>query len=180
MEGLSVQGERVSHGVCVGIGCVVMLALYEWLLARERPLTDIDAALLAQPDWSSTEARVRAAFADPALAERAVAEMAAKRRDPARLRQRLERFIEAWPSLRERLHTRLPSSASMRAALTACGAPSTPEAIGIGPATLRADIQRARMIRRRYTLLDLLADAGLLERAIHEVFGNGKMAGREA
>jgi len=36
------------------------------------------------------------------------------------------------------------------------------------------------MIRRRYTLLDLLADAGLLERAIQEVFGNGRGTGREA
>jgi glycerol-1-phosphate dehydrogenase [NAD(P)+] len=48
----------------------------------------------------------------------------------------------------------------------------------MAPATLRADIERARMIRRRYTLLDLLDDTGLLERAIHEVFGKG--TGREA
>jgi len=180
MEGLSLRGERVSHGVCVGIGCVTMLALYEWLLARERPLADIDAALAAQPDGPATEARVRGAFADAALAERAVAEMAAKRSDPARLRQRLARFVEIWPDLRERLRARLPSATAMRAALAACGAPATPDDIGIAPATLRADIQRARMIRRRYTLLDLLADAGLLERAIHDVLGNGKATGRKA
>jgi len=178
MEGLSLDGERVSHGVCVGVGCVVMLALYEWLLARKQPLADIDAALAAQPVWSATESRVRAAFDDPALAERAVAEMAAKRREPAALRQRLVRFVEVWPSLRQRLAARLPSPTKMRAALAACGAPSTAEAIGITSAALRTDIQRARMIRRRYTLLDLLADAGLLERAIHDVFGKG--TGREA
>lgn len=181
MEGLSVRGERVSHGVCVGIGCVVMLSLYEWLLTREPPLPDIDAALASHREWSATEVHVRAMFKDAAMADRAVAEMAAKRRDPARLRQRLERFIEIWPSLRERLKARLPGPAAMRAALAACGAPSTPDEIGVPPATLRTDIQRARMIRRRYTLLDLLADAGLLERAIHEVFGNGKSrTGREA
>lgn len=175
MEGLSLRGERVSHGVCVGIGCVAMLALYEWLLSRERPVADIVAALAAQPEWPATEKRVRAAFDDPALADRAIAEMTAKRRDPVRLRQRLERFVEIWPSLRQQLAARLPGPARMRAALAACGAPSTPEEIGITPATLRADIQRARMIRRRYTLLDLLADAGLLERAIQEVF-NGREA----
>ena len=178
MEGLSLHGERLSHGVCVGIGCVVMLALYEWLLARAQPLADIDAALAAQPDWAASERRVRAAFAEPALAERALAEMTAKRRDRARLRRRLERFVEIWPSLRERLAARLPRSAAMRAALATCGAPSAPVEIGIAPAALRADIERARMIRRRYTLLDLLADAGLLGRAIHEVFGKG--TGREA
>jgi glycerol-1-phosphate dehydrogenase [NAD(P)+] len=178
MEGLSLRGERVSHGVCVGIGCVTMLALYEWLLARERPVADIDAALAAQPEWPAIEKRVRAAFNDPVLAERAIAEMTAKRCEPVRLRQRLERFVEIWPSLRQQLAARLPGPARMRAALAACGAASTPEDIGITPATLRADIQRARMIRRRYTLLDLLADAGLLERAIQEVFGKG--TGREA
>jgi glycerol-1-phosphate dehydrogenase [NAD(P)+] len=178
MEGLSLRGERVSHGVCVGVGCAVMLALYEWLLARERPLADIDAALAAQPKWSATEKRVRAAFGDPALAQRAVVEMAAKQCEPAHLRQRLERFVEIWPALRERLAAGLPGAAAMRASLAACGAPSAAGEIGITPATLRADIQRARMIRRRYTLLDLLADAGLLERAINEVFGKG--TGREA
>ncbi|MBX3499402.1 MAG: iron-containing alcohol dehydrogenase [Alphaproteobacteria bacterium] len=180
MGGLSVGGERVSHGVCVGIGCVVMLALYEWLLAQDRPVADIDAVLAAQPRWPTVEQRVRSAFSGTALADRAVAEMAAKRRDPARLRQRLRRFVEIWPGLRERLGARLPAPAAMRAALAACGAPSTPEAIGVMPGKLRADIERARMIRRRYTLLDLLADAGLLERAIHEVFGNGSDTGREA
>lgn len=173
MEGLSVRGERVSHGACVGVGCVVMLTLYEWLLAQDRPLSSIDAALSAQPDWSASEARVHAAFTDKAMADRAVAEMAAKRRDPARLRQRLERFGEIWPSLRQRLLGRLPSAAAMRAALGACGAPADAQDICVSPAKLRNDIQRARMIRRRYTLLDLLADLGLLDRAIDDVFGNG-------
>lgn len=176
MEGLSIDGERVSHGACVGVGCVVMLRLYEWLLAQDQPLSSIDAALSGQPDWPATEARVRAAFADKVLADRAVAETAAKRRDPARLRQRLERFAEIWPSLRQRLRGRLPSAAAMRAALGACGAPADARDIGVSPARLRCDIGRARMIRRRYTLLDLLADLGLLERAIDDVFGNGKGA----
>src|SRR6185436_10767006 len=31
MEGLAIDGQPVSHGACVGIGCLTMLHLYEWL-----------------------------------------------------------------------------------------------------------------------------------------------------
>ena len=35
MERLPIDGEPAAHGACVGIGCVAMLALYEWLLNRD-------------------------------------------------------------------------------------------------------------------------------------------------
>ena len=35
MERLTVGGKPAAHGACVGVGAVAMLALYEWLLARD-------------------------------------------------------------------------------------------------------------------------------------------------
>ena len=35
MEEIAVDGQPVSHGACVGVGCVSMLAAYEWLLSQD-------------------------------------------------------------------------------------------------------------------------------------------------
>jgi glycerol-1-phosphate dehydrogenase [NAD(P)+] len=170
MEGLAVGGTPVSHGACVGIGCVAMLALYEWLLRQDLAAIDVARALAARPDAEAELAATRAAFASPEMAESAVAEMTAKRTAPDAHRRRLERLKAAWPGLRRQLADRLPAARDMRAWLAAAGAPARPEAIGVDAAKLAADYRRARLIRRRYTLLDLLADLGRLDEAVDSLF----------
>ena len=54
--------------------------------------------------------------------------------------------------------------------LAACGAASQPEDLGMTPRQLARDYRRARLIRRRYTLLDCLDDLGWLDRAIDALF----------
>ncbi|BBK40862.1 hypothetical protein STVA_08820 [Allostella vacuolata] len=178
MEGLAHAGEPVSHGACVGIGCVAMLALYEWLLARP----DFDAArgLARQMSAADEATLVAAAFPDPGMAASAAAEMAAKRPSPERLRQRLERLGAVWPDLRRRLAARLPAAARMQGWLAAAGAPARPGQIGVTAAKLAADYRRARLIRRRYTLLDLLADLGRLDEAVDSLFAPNGFWGAQA
>ncbi|WP_374441262.1 iron-containing alcohol dehydrogenase [Stella sp.] len=170
MEGLAVGGEPVAHGACVGIGTVAMLALYEWLLAQDPRILDIERAVAAQPSIGDQARTVAAAFRVPDMAASAAAEVAAKRPTPDRLRRRLVRLAETWPDLRPRLAARLPSAARMQARLAAAGAPAHPCEIGVGPAAMAADYRRARLIRRRYTLLDLLADMGRLDEAVASLF----------
>ena len=180
MEGLAVAGEPVAHGACVGIGTVAMLALYEWLLAQDLSRIDIDLALAARPSAADEQATVAAAFAEPGMADSALAEVAAKRPAPARLRQRLERLAAGWPGLRHKLAQRLPSAAAMQGRLAAAGAPAHPDQIGVGPGKLAADYRRARLIRRRYTLLDLLADMGRLDEAVDSLFAPAGFWGAQA
>ncbi|BBK32775.1 glycerol-1-phosphate dehydrogenase [NAD(P)+] [Stella humosa] len=185
MEGLSVPGasggkEPVSHGACVGIGTVAMLALYEWLLAQDRPVRDIDAAVAGQPTAAAEATLVAAAFPDAGMAVSAAAEMVAKRPSPARLRARLERLDAAWPDLRRRLAGRLPPAARMQAQLAAAGAPSRLDQIAVSPARMAADYRRARLIRRRYTVLDLLADLGRLDEAVDSLFAPDGFWGAQA
>ena len=54
-------------------------------------------------------------------------------------------------------------TADLQAALTAAGAPTTPADLGIPAELYRDALIHARAIRNRYTILDLAADAGLLE-----------------
>jgi glycerol-1-phosphate dehydrogenase [NAD(P)+] len=179
MEGLSVAGEPVSHGACVGVGCVAMLALYEWLCAQT-----IDARVLAPPDigrddQAALEREIAAAFATTKIVEAARAEMAAKRGADLP-RRRLERLVDVWPSLRERIRADLPSAQDMQAQLRTAGAPAHPADLGLDLHTFARDHHRARLIRRRYTILDLVEDLGWLDRAVSALFAADGFWGRQS
>ena len=180
MEGLSVAGEPAAHGACVGVGCVAMLALYEWLAtqpveARAVAALEFDPAVAA----SAQEREIAAAFSTTAMAESARVEMAAKR-DAGAWRSRLQRLAEAWPSLRARLDDRLPAARAMQAQLRALGAPAHPADLGVELAAFAADHRRARLIRRRYTVLDLVDDLGWLDRSLLALFSGNGFWGRQA
>jgi glycerol-1-phosphate dehydrogenase [NAD(P)+] len=170
MEYLEHRGEKTSHGACVAIGCLTMLTLFDWLIGQDLSSLEPEAISRAAPAWPALEHSVRAAFANAEIADRAVLEMRDKHVERGVLAGRLQAFLDAWPILRERLSSHLMREADMRRLLSAAGAPATIEEIGLSPARHRATVMKARWIRKRYTLLDLLAEAGLLERAMAECF----------
>ena len=90
---------------------------------------------------------------------------------PETLRARIAQLRAVWPELRAKLSTMLVRPRNMQAALAAAGAPSAPEEIGVSRAKFAADFARARLVRRRYTALDVLADLGWLDVAVAEIFG---------
>lgn len=173
MEKLAHRGEKSSHGACVAIGCLSMLALFDWLIAQDFSDFDPAAASRAAPDWEETEETIRTAFGGGEVAERAIAEMRGKRIGEAALADRLDRFRRSWPALQRRLSDHLMRESEMRQLLAAAGAPVTVGEIGLSAARHRATVLKARYIRKRYTALDLLAETGLLERAVTESFPDG-------
>ena len=54
--------------------------------------------------------------------------------------------------------------------LDAAGVASRPFDIGLSPAHHQETVLSARFIRRRYTLLDLLAETDMLDMAVEEIF----------
>lgn len=170
MEYLQHRGEKVSHGACVSIGCLSMLALFDWMIAREILVEEAGRAAAGFPDWSAEERHIGEAFPDVEIAGRAIIEARAKHLDGEALAGRLRGLADGWPSLRKRLAAHLMREREMRALLETAGAPSTVAAIGLTPGHHRDTILKARWIRRRYTALDMLAEAGLLERAVAETF----------
>lgn len=178
MEALSIDGEPVAHGACVGIGCVAMLALYEWLAGRTPDARAIERALANRADAAATEREIAAGFAVAAIAESARVETAAKPPN-AGLAGRLGRTLEHWPRLRKGFAARLPRASAMQLQLAAAGAPAHPQELGITPVSLARDYRRARLIRRRYTVLDLLDELGWLDTAVHELFSPDGFWGRQ-
>jgi glycerol-1-phosphate dehydrogenase [NAD(P)+] len=177
MEGLGQDpadgSPPLSHGFKVGLGTVSIAALYEVVL--ERDLGDVDVAAVADlwPSWAEVERRVRASHTTPGLDDAAVEETRAKYLEPAELRERLQLLTERWPSLRERLREQLMGADELRAQLHAAACPTTPGEIGLSPERLRDTYRRAQMIRRRFTVLDLLDQTGILEECVQSLFSPG-------
>lgn len=173
MERLSLGGEPVSHGACVGIGCVAMLGLYHWLLQQDMARLDIEAALAQLPDEATQRREASTAFADAELARNALHEIQAKAQTPDGVRSRLQALRREWLWLAARLRGQLPPPTQMAQWLRQAGAAHSPTDIGITADRLARDYRRARLIRRRYTLLDLLFELGWLDRAIAAQFAPG-------
>ncbi len=173
MEEIAVDGEPVSHGACVGIGCLSMLATYEWL--QRQPVESIEPARLAARilSPSALQAKVEASFPLAFMAANAAVETAAKAVPPARVEQRLRKLRDNWPDLLACLRDRLPKTAIVRQWLEAVGAPSHGAAVGVSLTKHAQDYARARMIRRRFTALDLLHDLGWLDMAVSDLFAPG-------
>lgn len=165
MEGLMLDGVPAAHGLCVGIGCLASLALYDWLIAQDLPHIDVEVLVRQRPPLSEVERDVLTAFGDPVLAEAALGEVRAKHPDAAHLRRRLHRLQEVWPALRDRL-TRLPRAAAVRQRLAVQGLPVHPRDLGIDLPAFAQDYRQAAMIRRRYTVFDILIDLGRFDEAI--------------
>ncbi|MBS0549509.1 MAG: sn-glycerol-1-phosphate dehydrogenase [Proteobacteria bacterium] len=173
MEEIKVDGAPVSHGACVGVGCLSMLAAYEWLQRQDIAAVDPARAAAQTPSPEALKAEVQAAFPLSFMAANATVETLAKAASPARVAERLATLKARWPDIRAHLRARLPAAATVRQWLDTVGGPSNAAALGITADKHARDHARARMIRRRFTGLDVLHDLGWLDRAVADLFGQG-------
>jgi glycerol-1-phosphate dehydrogenase [NAD(P)+] len=180
MEGLTVDGEPAAHGACVGIGAIAMLALYEWLLHRDVAAAARDVDVRSPVDRQAIEAEIAASFAQPWLVDSARTETMAKLPTPERRAARMHALAEAWPGLATRLRARLVPAATLAQWLRDAGGASHPAELGVSLGKLAADYRRARLIRRRYTVLDVLEDLGWLDEAIDALFSPQGFWGRSS
>jgi len=173
MEGLAHQGEPISHGFKVGIGSLASAALYEQLLERDFDDLDIPATCATWPTPQALERTIRQSHPIPELAEKAAEESLAKHPTSERLARRLALLTERWPALCEQLRSQLMSADRLRQLLRAAGCPGDPAEIGLTRPQLKASYALARHIRRRYTVLDLAAEAGCFSECVDRVFAPG-------
>ncbi|WP_277050323.1 sn-glycerol-1-phosphate dehydrogenase [Ruania albidiflava] len=178
MEGHGLDWEPpLSHGFKVGIGTVASCALWEEALAMDVAALDAETIVADAPSAEQVEAAVRATL-PAAMADECVALTLAKRAEGDALRARVARIQEVWPSLRERCREQLVSARGAATMLQRAGAPHHPEQIGIGMDHFRRTHLAAQRIRSRYTVLDLLADLGMLEAVVDRLFAPSGFWGR--
>jgi len=202
MDGVARDGEPAAHGACVGVGTVAMIALYEWLLGQDmsaradhlfefgaRPVArNVERASsagangrIARPDdGSAIEAELRASFAAPFLVDSARIEMTAKVARAGRREARVRALATAWPALCGQIEATLVPAKTIEDWLGLAQASFHPAHLGISSAKLARDYRRARLIRRRYTILDCLDDLGWLDEAIGALFASDGFWGRRS
>jgi glycerol-1-phosphate dehydrogenase [NAD(P)+] len=163
----------LSHGFKVGLATIAIAALYERLRERDLVRAAAGAARAEWPGADAVERSVRAMHPDRRLADAAVAETLAKHPSARERAERLDRVRDGWPRLCARLGDQLLPAGELRAMLRAAGCPTEPAQIGLSRDDLRATYTRARTIRRRYTVLDLAHEAGVLEACVDELFAPG-------
>lgn len=169
MEDHTHQGQKISHGAAVSVGCVASLALFDWLIAQDLGALDIDQIVAGAPALEARNISLRQAIPDPRIAQKAQVELAQKHATPDAHRARLATLKSKWPALRERLDSHLLRSDTMAQMLRRAGAPVHAAQIGITSYHLLATMRAAVFIRRRYTILDLLHDIGATEAALNDV-----------
>lgn len=167
------QDPPLSHGFKVGMGSIAIAALFERVLQRDLANLDVDAACEAWPSWEATEKNVRRAYSGSKLEDAAVKETEAKYVDANALRDRLNLLREVWPELRGKVERQLMPADELREMLQAAGCPTSPEEIGLSREAFKATYFRAQMLRKRYTVLDLAVEAGILEECVEELFAPG-------
>jgi glycerol-1-phosphate dehydrogenase [NAD(P)+] len=167
------DGKAPSHGFKVAIGTLAVAQFYECLLSLPLENLDVDSAVAAWPPPAAVEKSITDLLGEGELADKARLEMSAKSVTARALRDRLLCLRGIWPDLRERLTAHLPPVSELRGMLSAAGAPTDPRRIGIDTDRLRASFRQAYLIRRRFTVLDLAAQAGVFERCVQHLFGTG-------
>lgn len=172
MEGLSQDGEVVSHGSCVSVATMATARLFDWVLDQDLTAIDVDDLVARAPDLAAKEQMMEEAFGKGEIVTRSMDETAAKHAEGEALRQRLGEIVRTWPTLRQRLQDHVLRADTIAERLGAAGAPIEAADIGVLPDHLRRTVLSARFMRSRYTILDLLDETGLLPQAMDAVFAN--------
>jgi len=170
MEGHKHNGQSPSHGFKVGIGSLASIALYEALTRQPIETLDVDAAADRWPDALANDAEIAELFAHDELKQKAYEESRVKLVSREVVRAQLERLKADWPEISRRLTAQLIPHAEFRDLLKDAGAPYVSESIGIDRDRLRRSYRQAYHIRRRFTILDVVRRAGLMDAALDDVF----------
>jgi glycerol-1-phosphate dehydrogenase [NAD(P)+] len=134
---------------------------------------DTTKACEAWLDESAREEQIHELFPEGDLRSVALQEIRAKAVSKDALRGQLETLRTIWPELKSRLREQLLPFDNVKAMLRAAGAAYEPEQIGISRDRLRASYLQASLIRRRFTILDVVVRAGLLDSFLDQIFGRG-------
>ncbi len=174
MEGLCYKGKHVSHGFKVSIGTLVSTACLEYLLDKDFAAFDVDKAVAQWPEWEDMEKHIHEVFAGkPGHLARGLAESKGKYTDKDGVRRQLEAVRDSWPELREKIRRQIIPFDEVHSCLKRVGAPYEPEMIGVSREKLRSTFRAIPFMRNRFTGIDLIYRAGLMDEVENHLFGKG-------
>lgn len=174
MEGLCYNGKHVSHGFKVSIGTLVSTACLEYLVGKDFTSMDIDKAVAQWPEWEEMEKTIHEVFdGKPGHLARGLVESKGKYTDREGVRKQLEAVKNNWPELREKIRKQIIPFNEVYDCLKRVGAPYEPEMIGVSREKLCSTFRAIPFMRNRFTGIDLIYRAGLMEEVENYLFGKG-------
>lgn len=163
MEHLQKDGLPVSHGFKVAVGTLAMSFLYEML-----PRMDF-SSIMQKPaeSWEKRRQNIEKTFSfAPALLEQVLPIAKGKFLSEDALLRRRKTILIALPHILRRCTVQLPPFRELRQAMAIVSCPLSFTDLDTTKENFLNTIRAAQMIRNRYTLLDLLYEAGFLEEAL--------------
>ena len=174
MEGLCHNGKHVSHSFKVSIGTLVSTACLEYLVGKDFTSMDIDKAVAQWPEWEEMEKTIHEVFdGKPGHLARGLVESKGKYTDREGIRKQLEAVKNNWPELREKIRKQIIPFNEVYDCLKRVGAPYEPDMIGVSREKLRSTFRAIPFMRNRFTGIDLIYRAGLMEEVENYLFGKG-------
>lgn len=155
----------ILHGTKVGIGMITALKLYH-MLAEEN--VDFDAAMNKVHDKEAWTSKINECY-DIAADGIIALEEKCQKNDVAARNRRLSVIKEKWTMIQKTIKESLPATEEMEKLLISLGAPINPDEIGVSLTLMEDDVQIAKEVRDRYTVLQLLWDLGISERYAKEM-----------
>ena len=154
------EGLEASHGFKVGIGTLAVTAM----MTEAFRLSAAELRRVASPP-SGPEEREReiAALLSRGVYGDAAGIAMKKFLSGNELLERRSLIASKWEQMGERVLRQLIPFDEMKRQFQRAGCPVHPAEIGLARADFRDGFRRARLIRKRYTVLDLAYEAGILE-----------------
>ncbi|MEM6664924.1 MAG: iron-containing alcohol dehydrogenase [Pseudomonadota bacterium] len=153
------QHPGTVHGQQVGVASLAMARLQAQIIAMDDP---------PRIKPSGVDELDLARRYGPELGRLCAAEMKAKALNRSDVEDFNRHLADIWPKLRQELRAFALPVADMERALRDAGGATTGRELGLSPELWGDALRHGREIRRRWSFLDLAADAGLLEPFIEQ------------
>jgi len=174
MDDLEMNGRPVYHGFKVAMGTLLSNVFMAGLFARTR---DEIGAAMSRDGADLSGARIREAkrlLSGSPYLEKTLEIVKEKVPTGESLDRRRADILKKWETLRRRILRSLPRFEDLRAAFTEVGCPVEPADIGLDREEVVRGILVASLIRKRYTVLDLAAEVGLLDELARSAVDGGR------
>ena len=160
MEGLSFNGEDVSHGFKVAIGTLTSTLLVEYVIGHE--FADLESRMTAPLTKVQRQQEIDALLVKNCYGPGPAETATQKYLTPEQTLERRKLIGSKWTELQRRLKERIIPFDELRTMLKKADCPVTPAQIGLSREQYLHAVPTAQLIRTRYTVLDLLYECGLL------------------
>ena len=149
------------HGAQVGVATIFCATLYERLLQLDVAQVDVERLVQRYVPLDEWMPKLRTFFGHTARV--VFDELAVKYpKSPSEYRDELMRIVSKWDEIRHAIASVYRTPYEIREALKRACAPTTAAELGISNEEFRETVLYAHTMRRRYTVLDVAYELGIL------------------